>query len=484
VRGDAKRAIAAAMTQDQSKMLAAAREKLGAKGVITDPTDLEPWLTDWRGRVHGAAAAMLAPASTEEVAAVVRLAAQYRVPLVPQGGNTGMAAGATPPPDGSALLLSLRRMNRIRSMSADDRLAVAEAGVVLAELHDRANAIGMRFPLTLGARGSCTIGGLASTNAGGTQVLKFGTMRALVAGVEAVLPDGSVHSGLSALKKDNRGYSLDQLLVGAEGTLGIITAVALRLVPAIRSRAVAWAGVASPDAALELLRFLEARTNAVEGFELVPHDSLALVLRHIPGTRAPLAAEHPWHVLVEATSADAAGDIGAELEGLLGEAMAGGILSDATIAANHAQAEALWKIRDSISEAERAEGQTLAHDISVPVPDMPRFIVEAQREVEAAFPGVIASAFGHIGDGNVHFHVRAASHAAPRWYDGEGGKITRLIDDLVTAAGGSISAEHGIGQLKVAELARLAPPGRIEALRAIKHALDPLGIMNPGKLVT
>lgn len=394
-----------------------------------------------------------------------------------------MAAGATPPADGSALLLSLRRMNRIRSISADDRLAVAEAGVILADLHERAHAIAMRFPLTLGARGSCTIGGLASTNAGGTQVLKFGTMRALVAGVEAVLPDGSVHSGLSALKKDNRGYSLDQLLIGAEGTLGIITAVALRLVPAALSRAVGWAGVASPDAALELLRFLEARTNAVEGFELVPHDSLALVLRHIPGTRAPLAARHPWHVLIEATSADPAGDIGTELEGLLGQALADRVLTDATIAANDAQAEAFWKIRDSISEAERAEGQTLAHDISVPVPDMPRFIVEAQRAVEAAFPGVIASAFGHLGDGNVHFHVRAGTHAAPDWYDGEGEQITRLVNDLVTAAGGSISAEHGIGQLKVAELARLAPPGRIEALRAIKQALDPLGIMNPGKIL-
>lgn len=471
------------MTEAQSQMIAAAREALGAKGVITDPGDLAPWLTDWRGRVHGAAAAMLSPASTEEVAAVVRLAAEHRVPLVPQGGNTGMAAGATPPADGSALLLSLRRMNRIRAISAEDRLAVAEAGVILAELHDRANAIGMRFPLTLGARGSCTIGGLTSTNAGGTQVLKFGTMRSLVAGVEAVLPDGSVHNGLSGLKKDNRGYSLDQLLIGAEGTLGVITAVALRLVPAVAARTVAWAGVASPDDALKLLRFLEHRTSAVEGFELVPQDSLELVLRHVPGTRSPLAGEHPWHVLIEATSADPDANIAGEIEALLGEALGQGLIADATIAANDTQAEALWKLRDSISEAERAEGQTLAHDISVAVPAMPRFIVEAKRDVEAAFPGVIASAFGHLGDGNVHFHVRAASHAAPGWYDEEGTAITRMVDDLVTAAGGSISAEHGIGQLKVAELARLAPPGRIHALKAIKHALDPLGIMNPGKLI-
>jgi FAD/FMN-containing dehydrogenase len=394
-----------------------------------------------------------------------------------------MAAGATPPADGSAILLSMRRMNRIRSLSAEGRLAVAEAGVVLATLHDAAHDLGMRFPLTLGARGSCTIGGLTSTNAGGTQVLKFGTMRTLVAGVEVVLPDGSVHDGLSGLKKDNRGYSLDQLLIGAEGTLGVVTAVALRLVPAIASRAVAWAGVASPMKALELLRFMEARTASIEGFELVPQDSLDLVLKHIPGSRAPLTGEHAWHVLIEATTADAATDIDAELERMLADALKQGLIGDAALAANEAQAEAFWKLRDSISEAERAEGQTLAHDISVPVGDMPQFIVDAAARVEAAFPGVVASGFGHLGDGNIHFHVRAGSHAAPGWYEAEGEKITHMVDDLVTLAGGSISAEHGIGQLKRAEFARLAPPGRIHALRAIKQALDPLGIMNPGKLI-
>ncbi len=471
------------MTQREAQLIEAARERLGPKAVVTDAQEIAPWVTDWRGRVHGAAPAMLAPASTEEAAELVRLAAEHRVPLVPQGGNTGMAAGATPPADGSALLLSMRRMNRIRSISSENRLAVAEAGVILATLHDAAHDIGMRFPLTLGARGSCTIGGLTSTNAGGTQVLKFGTMRALVAGVEAVLPDGSVHNGLSGLKKDNRGYSLDQLLIGAEGTLGVITAVALRIVPAVAARAVAWAGVESPKRALDLLRFLEARTSSVEGFELVPEDSLQLVLKHIPGTRAPLAGDHKWHVLVEATTTEAAADIAAELEGLLAAALEQGVIGDAVLAANEAQAEAFWKIRDSISEAERAEGQTLAHDVSVPVADMPRFIVDASAEVERRFSGVIASGFGHLGDGNIHFHVRAGSHAAPDWYEKEGEEITRFVDDLVTAADGSISAEHGIGQLKRSELARLASPGRIHALRAIKQALDPLGIMNPGKLV-
>ena len=466
-----------------SHLIADARRKFGPRVVVTDARELEPWLTDWRGRVQGAASAMLAPASTEDVARIVRLAAEYRVPLVPQGGNTGMAAGATPPADASAILLSMRRMNRIRSLSADDRMAVAESGVILASLHDAANEIGMRFPLTLGARGSCTVGGLTSTNAGGTQVLKFGTMRSLIAGVEAVLPDGSVHNGLSGLKKDNRGYSLDQLLIGAEGTLGVVTAVALRLVPAIAARAVAWAGVESPAKALELLRFLEARTSSIEGFELVPQDSLALVLKHVPNTRAPLSGGHRWHVLIEATTVDPATEVAAELERLLGAALQEQIVDDAVLAANEGQAEAFWKLRDSISEAERAEGQTLAHDISVAVAEMPRFIVDATRKVEAAFPGVVASGFGHLGDGNIHFHVRAGNHSAPGWYEREGAAITRMVDDLVTAAGGSISAEHGIGQLKRDEFARLAPPGRIHALRAIKQALDPLGIMNPGKLV-
>lgn len=466
-----------------TQLIAEAEARLGPKAVITDPREIEPWVTDWRGRVHGAAQAMLAPSSIQDVVEIVRLAAEHRVALVPQGGNTGMAAGATPPSDGSALLLSMRRMNRIRSISAQNRLAIAEAGVVLATLHDAAHDVGMRFPLTLGARGSCTIGGLTSTNAGGTQVLKFGTMRSLVAGVEAVLPDGSIHNGLSGLKKDNRGYSLDQLLIGAEGTLGVVTAVALRLVPAVAVRAVAWAGVDNPSKALDLLHFLEARTHSVEGFELVPQDSLDLVLKHIPNTRAPLSGEHQWHVLIEATTADPDSGINAELERLLGEALQQGIIDDAVLAANEAQAEAFWKIRDSISEAERAEGQTLAHDISVAVADMPQFIVDAAAKVESTFPGVVASGFGHLGDGNIHFHVRAAGHAAPDWYEAEGEKITRMVDDLVTAAGGSISAEHGIGQLKRAEFARLAPPGRIHALRAIKQALDPFGIMNPGKLV-
>ena len=471
------------MNDSHEALIEEIRTRYGAKAAITDSADVEPWLTDWRGRFHGKANAILSPASTEEVAAIVKLAGERRIPLVPQGGNTSMVGGATPPSDGSALILSLRRMSRLRSLSAEHNVAVAEAGVILAQLHEEAASVGRRFPLTLGARGSCTIGGLISTNAGGTQVLRFGTMRSLVAGLEAVLPDGSIHNGLSGLKKDNRGYNLDQLLIGAEGTLGIVTAAALRLVPAIYARAVGWAGVDSPQAALSLLRIFEAKTDRIEGFELVPADSLALVLKHIPGTRPPLSGVHAWNLLIEATSSSPELDPTELLESLLARAIEDRLVEDAMVASSEAQAEALWRIRDSISEAERAEGPSTAHDISVAVAEMPDFLLRSKVAVEKAFPGTIASAFGHLGDGNLHFHVRAGTRAAPGWNESEGHEIERFIDDLVTQAGGSISAEHGIGQMKRGELERLAAPGDLAAIRAIKKALDPLGLMNPGKLV-
>ncbi|MES2442886.1 MAG: FAD-binding oxidoreductase [Pseudomonadota bacterium] len=471
------------MTPAQQTLVDTVHARFGPKAVTTDADAIAPWLSDWRGRYHGASPALLSPASRDEVAAIVGLAHAAGVPLVPQGGNTSMVGGATPDGDGSALILSLRRMNRIRSLSADDNLAVAEAGVILADLHAAALDAGRRFPLTLGARGSATVGGLVSTNAGGTQVLRFGTMRSLVAGVEAVLPDGSVHDGLAALKKDNRGYDLNQLLIGAEGTLAVITAASLRLVPAITARAVAWVGLADPHAALALLRRIEG--PAIESFEIVPRDSLGLVLEHIPGTRAPLERQHPWNVLIEAVATDAGAESPAALlEALLGDALEAGLADDAVVAASEAQAEAFWRIRDSLSEAERASGPAVQHDISVPVADMPRFMIEGGAEAEARFPGCRASAFGHLGDGNVHFHVRAPAGAdRDRFYAEDAPAITRLVHDMVVAAGGSISAEHGIGQMKRAELERLGPPSRIAALKAIKNALDPMGILNPGKLV-
>jgi len=458
------------------------RARLGERAVVTDPSDLAPWLNDWRGRWTGQATALLQPDSTEEVAEIVRLAEEGGVPLVPQGGNTSMVGGATPAADGGALLLSLRRLNQVRTIGREQ--AVVEAGVILSNLHDAAEARGRRFPLTLGAKGSATIGGLASTNAGGTQVLRFGTMRQLVTGVEAVLSGGLVHDGLAGLKKDNRGYALDQLLIGAEGTLGIVTAVAVRLVPAVVARGAAWIGLADPQAGLDLLQGLQERTDRIEGFEILPQDSLDRVLRHIPGTRAPLAGRHNWHVLIEATSTNAGEEPPAELlVRLLEPALTEGLVEDATVAASEAQAEAFWHIRHSISQAEKKSGPAMQHDISVPVATMPRFMVEAAREVEQRFPGTHASGFGHLGDGNVHFHVRAPAGAPPGWGEREGAAASRFVHDLVTAAGGSISAEHGIGQMKRGELERLGSPARLSAMRAIKHAMDPHGIFNPGKLI-
>jgi FAD/FMN-containing dehydrogenase len=466
-------------------LLGALARRLGPKGFTTDPRAIAPWATDWRGRVTGTAAALLSPATTAEVADIVRLAADARVAIVPQGGNTSMVAGATPPADGRALLMSLRRMNAIRSISAADNVAVAEAGVVLADLHDAADAIGRRFPLSLAAKGSATVGGLVSTNAGGTQVLRFGTMRAQVLGIEAVLPDGQVFDGLSALRKDNRGYDLRQLLVGAEGTLGIVTAASLRLIPAIGARAVAWVGLATPHDALALLRRLEAVTGeAIESFEIVPASALDLVLRHIEGTRAPLAGAHPWHVLIEATAPTGGPNPADALGAALGEAIEAGLVADAMIAASEAQAEALWKLRESISEAERIDGMAAKHDIAVAVSQMPAFLDEGRAAVEARFPGVRVIAFGHLGDGNVHFNVRAPEGADDKvWFLAEGAAISSFVHHLATAEGGSLSAEHGIGQTKLADFAATASPARLAALRAIKGALDPLGIMNPGKLV-
>ena len=462
----------------------AIRDQLGPKAVLTDPADIAPWLTDWRDRWHGKAEAILQPASTDEAAMMVAMAAEHGVALVPQGGNTGMVGGATPSEDGSSLILSLRRMNRIRSIDRGAMRAVVEAGVILQSFHEALAGEGLRFPLTLGAKGSATIGGLISTNAGGTQVLRFGPMRGLVDGLEAVLPDGTVHTGLSGLKKDNRGYSIDQLLIGAEGTLGIVTAARLKLFPAIHSRAVAWLGLKSPRAALDVLQALQASTNRIEGFEILPRETLNAALDHVPDTRAPLAGDHPWHALVEATAdradAEQPSDLLARLLALLIEK---GSIGDATISSNETQAEAFWRIRDSLSEAERAAfGPATQHDISVPVDLMPSFMAEAAAEVERAFPGTHASGFGHLGDGNIHFHVRAGSRAAADWLDREGPAVTTLVHDLVTAAGGSISAEHGIGQMKKVELERLCPD-RVRHLKAIKAALDPNGIMNPGKLI-
>ncbi|HWW55559.1 MAG TPA: FAD-binding oxidoreductase [Sphingopyxis sp.] len=473
------------MTRPPSaSLLDALARLLGPKGYSTDPDMMAPWLTDWRGKYHGRAAAMLSPSSTEEVAAAVRLCAGADVALVPQGGNSGMVGGATPDASGEQLLVSMRRMNRVRQIDRDAQIAVADAGVVLQNFHDAVLARGLRFPLTLGGKGSATIGGLVSTNAGGTQVLRHGTMRALVAGIEAVLPDGSIFDGLAPLRKDNRGYDLRHLLCGAEGTLGIVTAASLRLVPMAAARRTAWLGVDSPATALALLRRLDAAIGReLEGFEIIPQSCLDAVLRHIPRTRAPLGTPHPWHVLAELVGEDDRA-LGDALERQLAASMDAGLIRDVVIAKNDQESEDFWRLRDSISEAERAEGPALQHDISVPVELMPTFIAENPGRLEHVFPGARTLSFGHLGDGNVHHHVQPPTGIDGRaWLAEHGEAVSRLVYSHVIELGGSISAEHGIGQMKRGVLAELDSAARLAALRGVKSGLDPAGIFNPGKLI-
>lgn len=465
-------------------LLARLADILGPKGFSTDPDVLAPWLTDWRGKYHGKAAAMLSPTSTAEVAAIVRLCAAEGAALVPQGGNSGMVGGATPDASGDQLLLSLRRMNQIRGIDAAARIVVAEAGVILEHLHQAALEEGLRFPLTLGGKGSATVGGLVSTNAGGTQVLRHGTMRALIAGIEAVLPDGQIFDGLAPLKKDNRGYDLRHLLCGAEGTLGIVTAASLHLVPAANARQTAWIGLGSPDDALLLLRRLDAALgDTLEGFEIIPHRSVEAVLRHIPQTRLPLGKSSLWYALVELAGDDAA-VLSEALEGELAAALDARLIDDVAIAKNDSESEDFWRLRDSISEAERAEGPATQHDISVPVDLMPQFIAENPARLAAAFPGIRTVSFGHLGDGNIHHHVQPPKDVdGTAWLARHGAAASRIVYAHVVELGGSISAEHGIGQMKRDILAELDSPARLAALRAIKAGLDPAGLFNPGKLI-
>lgn len=460
---------------------------LGPRAFTRDPDLVSPWLTDWRGRFTGRALAMASPGSTQQLSALVKLCAAHGVPIVPQGGNSGMVGGATPDESGDALLLSLRRMNAIRSLDTEARQITAEAGLVLQTLHEAAAAAGLRFALTLGGKGSATVGGLISTNAGGTQVLRHGSMRAQVLGLEAVLADGRVYSALTPLKKDNRGFDLKQLLIGSEGTLGIVTAATLRLVPAIGDRVVVWAGLPSIQAARTLLLHCEdAAGSALEGFEVLPQSCLDAVLDHLPDARSPLAGRHAWHALIELVAERGAEDRLPDLaEAVLSSALDKGLLEDAVLSANEAQAEAFWLLRDSIAPAERARGAAVQHDISVAVERMPDFIDMAVPAIEAEWPGTEAVAFGHLGDGNVHFHVIAPPGTpAKGWEEGMGKPISQRVYEMVAEWGGSISAEHGIGQLKRDELARLGDPVALAMMRQVKQALDPAGLLNPGKLVS
>ena len=459
---------------------------LGPRGFTTDAELVEPWLTDWRGRYSGKALGLASPASTEEVAAFVKLCAEHAVPIVPQGGNSGMSGGATPDQSGTSVVLSLRRMNAIRKFDVAAKQITCDAGVVLQTLHETVEAEGLRFPLTLGGKGSATVGGLISTNAGGTQVLRHGTMRAQVLGIEGVLADGSIYSGLVPLKKDNRGFDLKQLLIGSEGTLGIVTAATLKLEPQIGERRVAWVGLPSISRARELLLHCETVAgDALEGFEVMPAHCLESVLAHLPAARSPLSEKHAWNALVELVAPVGGSDrLDALVEELFAGAMEKDLLDDAVISSSEAQAETFWQLRDSIAPAERAIGPAMQHDISVPVARMAEFVETASPQVEERFKGTTAVGFGHLGDGNIHFHVLAPKGAVRgEWEATQGKQVSAFVHDLVTSYGGSISAEHGIGQMKRDELGRLGDPVALEMMRAVKRALDPRGILNPGKLV-
>ena len=461
------------MPPPPSKEALAALKAAAGTDWTTDPDLIGSRLVDWRGRYHGATPLLLMPRDVATVQAIVRAASAHRVALVPQGGNSGLVGGGIPPADGSAVLVSLSKMNRICSVDVAGQLLVAQAGVILADVHAAAAEHGLRFPLSLGAKGSATMGGLAATNAGGVQVLRHGTMRALVAGLEAVLPDGSVLHQLQGLAKDNTGLDIKQLLIGAEGTLGFITAIAVKLVPAPAYRVVGWAGVDRPQRALALLiRLRQLSGNQVESFELMPADGVDLVASQL-GLAPPLAGRHAWQCLVELAGPQPLDDVLAQG---LGDA------DDAVIAQSDAQAAALWRRREELPLAERQDGPAVHHDIAVPVSAMPDFAEQAAAVVETQFPGARVLAFGHLGDGNLHFNVRAPVGEGAAWVAAHRDAITRQVHDMVAAAGGSISAEHGVGVMKRDDLARLGDPARLAAMRAVKQALDPLGIMNPGKL--
>lgn len=450
---------------------------LGPNGWSDDPADLAPKLEDWRGRYAGAAPILLRPKTTEEVAACVAICAEAGLAITPQGGNTSLCGGATP--QGEALL-SLERMRTIRELDAANDSLTAEAGVVLAAVQEAAEAERRIFPMALGSQGSCTVGGLISTNAGGAHVLRYGMMRDLVLGIEAVLPDGRIWNGLRALRKDNTGYDLKQLFIGAEGTLGVVTAAVLKLFPKPAAQVVAVVGLDAPATAVTLLGHMKAAAgDALTAFEIIPKAALDLVLAHIPGARAPLSESHPWNVLVELSffEDDTAGP---RAEAAFAAAYDAGLAADVAIAANETQAKDFWRLRESIAEAERAHSVAVKHDVSVPVSRVAQFLDKGGAAALALVPDATLIAFGHVGDGNIHFNVAKPEGMNRDAFLALQEPIHDAVHDVVERLGGSISAEHGIGILKKAELARRRAGGpEMDMMRAVKHALDPKGIMNP-----
>jgi len=463
--------------------LAELDRRVGARGWSVDPERIGPHAAEQWGTARGRSALLLRPASTREVALVLELCHAADLPVVPQGGNTGLVGAGVPDRSGRLAVLSLGRLNRIRALDPLNDTITVEAGCVLETVQEAAAEVNRLFPLALGAQGSCQIGGNLSSNAGGVNVLRYGMARALVLGLEVVLADGRVWDGLRALRKDNTGYDLKQLFIGAEGTLGVITAAVLRLLPRPRERQTAWLGVPSPPAAVGLLAlFRERLGETVSSFELMAGGTVELVLRYLPGARAPLARPAPWHVLAEVAWSLADG-LGAQLERLLEEAMARGLVVDGVIAASEAQRQALWALRENPTEAMAHEGLVLRHDVAVPVARVPDLIEQGASVLERAVPGVRILPFGHVGDGNMHYNLLQPEVMSAAAFRARAEEVQGLVFDLVSALGGSISAEHGIGRLKRAELARRKPALELELMRALKALLDPKGILNPGAVI-
>jgi D-lactate dehydrogenase (cytochrome) len=454
---------------------------VGNKYAVTDTDELAPYLTEQRNLFHGRSPLVLRPASTAEVSAICRLATEHRIALVPQGGNTGLVGGQTP--HHGEVVVSTPRMDKIREIDTASNTMTVEAGVVLQIIQQRAGEVDRLFPLSLGAEGSCTIGGNLSTNAGGTGALAFGVARDMALGLEVVLADGRILNGLSKLKKDNTGYDLRNLFIGAEGTLGIITAAVLKLFPRPHAVATAFVGLTSPADALRLLAISQAEAaGSLTSFELLAEICVDICVRHGPDIRDPLGKRHPWYVLMEISSSR--DDAAATLEAILGRGMADGTVKDAAIAASLQQRAALWKLREVIPMAQKPEGGSIKHDISVPVAAVPAFIAEADAAVTKLVPGARPVAFGHLGDGNIHYNVSqpvtgtTAQEFLGRWHE-----VNAVVFAIALRMGGSISAEHGIGVLKRDDLPRVKDKTAIEVMRGIKALLDPLGIMNPGKVL-
>jgi FAD/FMN-containing dehydrogenase len=460
------------------------RAVVGDRGILTDPADTAPYCEDWRRLYRGSTPAVLRPANTAEVAAAVRLCAQHRAPIVPMGGNTSMVGGAAVSEDGSQLILSLSRMNRVRGIDTTDMTMEAEAGVVLKTAQQAADEAGCLLPLSISSEGSAQIGGVLATNAGGNNTVRYGNARDLVLGLEVVLPDGQVWNGLRRLHKDNTGYCLRQLFVGSEGTLGIITAAVLKLWPRPREVAVALCAVPSEDAALGLFgRLQRDDAAAIQAFEYMSGPGMDLVLRHIPGAMLPLSASAAHYVLVELATPRDGADLKTQLEQSLGAAMGDGLIDDAVIAESGAQLAAIWRLREEHSEAQKRAGASVKNDISVPVSKVPELIRRARAACERLVPGIVCVPFGHLGDGNIHFNLVQPPDSEPAAFLARDHELMDAVNEVVRALDGSFSAEHGIGRLKPYMMPDWRGGAELDLMRRIKAALDPEGLLNPGKLL-